>query len=99
MNQEEPNHHDPGFLFSLNLMLIGGVLLLGLIVSANKLLNHFLKDYWEQSRGILASVGQMEAETFAITSSADLYLTWTAALFSLTGLIIVIRKLVIYWKV
>ncbi|OYU96886.1 MAG: hypothetical protein CFE21_00955 [Bacteroidetes bacterium B1(2017)] len=96
----EPNQpHDPGFLFSLNLMVLGGALLLFAIITGNKLMIHYLSESFDQSRGMLYSINLMEAESFSINSAEELYIIWFAFILSLTGLIITITKLVHTWKV
>jgi uncharacterized membrane protein AbrB (regulator of aidB expression) len=79
-------------------MLIGGLLLLGCIVSLNKLIIHHLHKYWEEAGGILSSIGKFEADAFRISSLSELYLTWFSFLFFMLGLILVIVKLVKTWR-
>lgn len=98
MNTEPTEKKDPGFLFSLNLMVLGGALLLFVIISLNKLVIHYLSGYLDQSRGILYEVNVMESETFKIFNESELYLTWFSFLLSFFGLVIVINKLVKTWK-
>lgn len=98
MDNGEPQEHDPGFLFSLNLMVLGGVLLLFVIITLNKIITHYFSDFFDHSRGILYAVNEMESETFRINNQAELYLTWFALVLSLTGLVIVVVKLVRTWN-
>jgi hypothetical protein len=98
MQSDPQQKNDPGFLFSLNLMLFGGTLLLFVIITLNKLFIHYLSDSLDQSRGILYSINVMESDTFRINSIAELYLTWFAFIVSLISLIIIIHKLAKTWK-
>jgi hypothetical protein len=97
MDSKSP-HSQAGFLHSINLMLLGGLLLLALIVASNKLLIHYL---WRQSalpNTWLGNLAQTEAQTFRIFSTTELYLTWFAFLIALIGLIGVLVKLIKTWK-
>lgn len=97
--EEQPNKpSDPGFLFSLNLMLLGGVLLLMVIITLNKLLNHYFSQQLDMNRGILYSVNVIETDSFKIYSSSELYLTWFACLLSALGLTITVTKLAKSWR-
>lgn len=96
--EDDQKNNDPGFLYSLNLMVLGGVLLLFAIISLNKLLNHYFSSNLEMSRGILYSVNEMEPDTFKIYSSSELYLTWLAFSLSALGLIITVNRLVKTWS-
>jgi len=95
---QNPESAGEGFIHSINLMLLGGLLLLALIVASNKLLIHYL---WRQ-RALpstwLGNLAQTEAQTFSIFSTTELYLTWFAFLIALTGLIGVLVKLIKTWK-
>lgn len=98
MQSDPKQKNDPGFLFSLNLMLFGGTLLLFVIITLNKLLIHYLSDSLDHSRGMLYSINVMESDSFRINNSTELYLTWFAFVLSLIGLIAIINKLVKTWK-
>lgn len=98
MNNEPTEKKDPGFLFSLNLMVLGGTLLLFVIISLNKLVIHYMSGYLDQSRGILYQVNVIESETFKIYNESELYLTWFSFSLAFIGLVIVINKLVKTWK-
>lgn len=98
MDSQNQDSKTEGFLISFNLMLIGGLLLLGCIVSLNKLLHHHLHQYWEKAGGFLNAIGKFEAETFRIATASELYLTWFSFLFFLIGLILVMIKLVKTWR-
>jgi hypothetical protein len=98
MDSQNQDSNTEGFLVSFNLMVIGGLLMLGCIVSVNKLINHHLHKYWEEEGGILTSIGKFEADAFRISSLSELYLTWFFFLFFLVGLILVIVKLVKTWR-
>ncbi len=98
MDSQNQDSNTEGFLVSFNLMLIGGLLLLGCIVSLNKLINHHLHKYGEEVGGILTSIGKFEADTFKISSLSELYITWFSFLFFLVGVILVIVKLVKTWR-
>jgi hypothetical protein len=98
MQNDPLEKKDPGFLFSLNLMVLGGTLLLFVIISLNKLVIHYLSGKLDQSRGMLYEINIMESETFQIYNESELYLTWFSFGVSFIGLIIVINKLVKTWK-
>lgn len=98
MQPHQNEEKDLGFLFSLNLMVLGGSLLLFFIISANKLSNHYFADSLNHSRGILYSVNVLEAESFDIRSEGELYLVWISFALSFIGLVIVIYKLAKTWS-
>ena len=98
MQEDQNKSGDPSFLFSLNLMVLGGVLLLMLIITLNKLVNHYFSQHLEMNRGLLYSINVVEADTFQIYSSSELYLTWFACLLSLVGLTITVTKLAKSWR-
>jgi hypothetical protein len=87
-----------GFMFSLNLMVLGGTLLLFTIISLNKLLVHYLSKQMQASGGMMYKINFIESETFQIFTTNELYLTWFSFSLSFIGLIIVITKLVKTWK-
>lgn len=98
MYPKDTDKRDPGFLLSLNLMVFGGALLLFSIISGNRLLNHYLSNELDHTRGMLYSVNIMESESFKIYSPPELYLTWLAFLVSFTGLAFLIHRLIKTWK-
>ncbi len=95
MNNSDPN--DSGFFESIKLMLFGGLLLLACIIGANKLFIHYVNLYWEKRTDILLSFSHFQNQAFQIQSLTELYITWIMMLFSLSGLVIVIFKLVKTW--
>lgn len=97
MDSKTP-HSQAGFLQSINLMLLGGLLLLAVIVASNKLLIHYVYANATLPNNWLGNLAKTESKTFSIVSSTDLYLTWFALLLSLVGMISVIIKLVRTWE-
>ncbi len=97
MDPKSPNTQ-AGFLQSINLMLLGGLLLLAVIVAANKLLIHYLYANSPFPNNWLGNLAKTESKTFSIVSSIELYLTWFALCLSLLGMISVIIKLVKTWQ-
>jgi hypothetical protein len=99
MLQTNPSEKkDPGFQFSLNLMVIGGTLLLCWIISLNKLVIHYFSSKLDLNSRQLYKINVMERETFQIFSERELYFTWLSFSLSLIGLITVIYKLVKTWR-
>ncbi|MDZ4666358.1 MAG: hypothetical protein SGJ00_00600 [bacterium] len=98
MQSDPKEKHDPGFLFSLNLMLLGGTLLLFVIITLNKLFIHYQSESFDHSRGMLYSINILETESFSINSVSELYLTWFSFLISLAGLVAIVVKLAKSWK-
>jgi len=94
-NNEEK---DPDFLFSLNLMVLGGLLLLFFIITANKLANHYFVSYPNHSPGILSALNKQEAGVFDVRNEGELHLFLIAFALSLIGLIVVIHQLVKTWN-
>lgn len=94
-NNEEK---DPDFLFSLNLMVLGGSLLLFFIITANKLANHYFVNYPNPSPNMRSALNKLEVGVFDIRSEIELDLFLIAFALSLIGLIVVIHKLVKTWN-
>ncbi|MCF8254183.1 MAG: hypothetical protein K9H61_09950 [Bacteroidia bacterium] len=99
MENQPSENRDPGFLFSLNLMVLGGGLLLFVIITLNKLVIHYASSFFDHNRGILYSINVMEGDSFSINNESELILIWFAFILSLIGLIITITKLVKTWKI
>lgn len=95
---KEDEHKQAGFLQSINLMLLGGLLLLAAIVAANKLLIHYLYANASLPNNWLGNLAKTESKTFSIVSSTELYLTWFALLMAGIGLVSVLIKLVKTWQ-
>jgi hypothetical protein len=98
MQNDPLEKKDPGFLFSLNLMVLGGAILLFTIISLNQLVIHYFSGQLDQSKGMLYEINIMESETFQIYNESELYLTWFSFSVSFIGLVIIIKKLVKTWK-
>ena len=96
MLKVDPN--DPGFFQSVKLMLFGGLLMLSCIVALNKLFIHYVKIYWGQRTDVLLSFSYFESQAFQIQSRNELHFTWAFCIISLSGLVMVIFKLVKTWK-
>jgi hypothetical protein len=99
MMQKDPlEKKDPSFLFSLNLMVLGGTLLLFVMISLNKLMIHYLSGHLNQTNQFIYKIALVENETFKIYNERELYLTWFSFSLSFIGLVIVLSKLVKTWK-
>lgn len=89
---------DQGFLLSLNLMILGGILLLFVIITANKLINHYFTFVDPKRDKLEFYVNILEQDTFKIYSTSELNTIWFAGMVSTAGLLIVVVKLVKTWK-
>ncbi len=96
--ESKPPHTETGFLQSIKLMLVGGLLLLALIVATNKLIIYYLYGAANFPNNWLGNLAQTEAKVFAMASRGDLYLTWFAFVLCLPALIAVMVKLVKTWS-